>query len=311
MIRSFKVVTNLRKFELPDEPDDDKNVLEEKFIMRFKQIVVFIWMILIFSSCSKDPNHLSAINSESFHETKIQLHFRSGKLMATDSLANNDRSALSQGQNLVLNQLDEMVQMTKQTHQSGSDSVWVHLIKKWNRFNTENFGNGITPFSPYSSPSDSAKSKLFPQEIQKWAELNVDLVKLSGEVRFGDVLEKLVYDPDKAHISEKLLKSVIYTHVFDQIFINIIGSSSMDYQHTTGGNVRIIQETNYPQGNEMTLKVECNDFRYMDVFIRIPLWAVNPTVSHGNVKYVARPGEYTQISKKWLTGDEIRVVLKN
>ncbi len=152
---------------------------------------------------------------------------------------------------------------------------------------------------------------MFPEAIQKWAELNVALVKLSGEVRFGDAIEKMIHGPENRFISERLLKSVIYTHVDDQIFINIIGSSSMDYQHTTGGNVRLIQGTNYPGNDVMTLKTECSDLRYMDIFIRIPSWAVNPTVTHGNVKYVAQPGEYCQISKKWKAGVEIRVVLKN
>lgn len=274
-------------------------------------MVASIGLILIFSSCGKDLNGLSAVNSESFPEKQISVHFPSGRQLGGDSLVNNDRSTLSNDQHIVVNQLDEMLSMTKLIRKSESDSDWVALTKKWTEFKTNNFENGSTPFSPNYSSSDSLNNKIFPEEILKWAELNIDLVKLSGEVRFGDALEKIVYNPENVFISEKLLKSVIYTHVFDQIFINVIGSSSIDYQHTTGGNVRIIQETNYPQGNEMTLKSECSDFRYMDVFIRIPTWAINPTVTHGNVKYVARPGEYCQISRKWKTGDVIRVVLKN
>jgi DUF1680 family protein len=61
----------------------------------------------------------------------------------------------------------------------------------------------------------------------------------------------------------------------------------------------------------MTLKCESNDVRYLDVFIRIPEWAINPTVSYGNVKYVAHSGEYCQVSRKWHDGDEFRIVLKN
>jgi DUF1680 family protein len=49
----------------------------------------------------------------------------------------------------------------------------------------------------------------------------------------------------------------------------------------------------------------------MDVFIRIPSWAVNPTVTHGNVKYVAHPGEYCEVYRKWNNGDQIKVELKN
>jgi DUF1680 family protein len=61
----------------------------------------------------------------------------------------------------------------------------------------------------------------------------------------------------------------------------------------------------------MTLTCETNDARYLDVYIRIPEWAVNPTVAHGNVKYVAHPGEYCQISRKWKDKDEFFIILKN
>jgi hypothetical protein len=279
--------------------------------MRRIQLIAIIGLILIFSSCGKDLNSLSVINSESFPEKQINLHFQPNQQSGGDSLVNTNQSSLSNDQQLVLEQIDEMILRTDQIRKSESDSAWNTLVRKWSEFNTNIFGADKTPFETINSLSDSWNNKVFPEAIRKWAELNVDLVKLSEDVKFGDALERMVYSPNHVFISEKLIKSVVYTHCFDQVFVNIIGSSSMDYTHTTGGNVRIIQETNYPEGNEMVLKSECNDLRYMDLFIRIPSWAVNPTVTHGNVKYVALPGEYCQISRKWKTGDEIRVILKN
>ena len=277
--------------------------------MKHTQLFVFIWMVLILASCGKDLNSLSVINSESFNERQVNLHFQSGLDLIADSLVDNAQSALSNNQQLVLNELDELIAMTKLVSKSESDSIWDELSRKWNKFNADHFGNAGTPFSLNYVSFDS--SEIFPEAINKWTELNIELVKLLGEVRFGDALEKILYGYENAPFSEKRIKSIIYTHVFDQVYINIIGSSSVDYQHTTGGNVRIIQETNYPKSNEMIIKTECSDVRYMDIFIRIPSWAINPTVSQGNVKYVARPGEYCQISKKWKTGVEIKVVLKN
>jgi hypothetical protein len=278
--------------------------------MKQNQAFIFAWIILIFSSCGNDPNSLSVINSQSFPEKQISLHLQSGQPFGVDSLLCGNRSGLSNEEHLVVNQLNDILSMAEQIQKSPSDSLWVSLIKNWNELNTNYFRTEKT-FVNGSSLPDSLSNKILPEAIRKWAELNLNLVKLSGEVRFGDAFEKVLYGKDKGAISEKLVKSVIYTHVFDQIYVNIIGASSVDYQHTTGGNVKIIQETNYPQGNEMTLKTECNDLRYMDIFIRIPSWAVNPTVTHGNVKYVAIPGEYCQISRKWKTGDEINVSLKN
>jgi DUF1680 family protein len=124
-------------------------------------------------------------------------------------------------------------------------------------------------------------------------------------------MEKVLYDAEVPLLSADLLKSIIYTHIDDQIFVNIFGSSSLIHHHTTGGVIKLIQETSYPASNDITLKCETNDARFLNVFIRIPSWAVNPTVTHGNVKYVPHPGEYCQISRMWKDGDEIRILLKN
>jgi len=274
--------------------------------MKFTQRLVYLCIVLIFSSCLKNQNTLSPINSESFNEQQIQIYFQLPQTEVHDSLV-----TLTEAQTFTIKELDEMISLTNQIRQSVSNGTWTTLTRKWNEFNIKYFGNNISIYSINDSSTDSIKNKLFPQATLKWAELNVDLVKLSGEVQFSDALEVLLYSTPAIVFPEKLLKSVIFTHVFDQIYINIIGSSNMEYQHTTGGKVKLIQETNYPISNDMTLKCECNDLRYMDIFIRIPSWAINPTVTHGNVKYVARPGEYCQISKKWVTGDVIKVTLKN
>ena len=261
-------------------------------------------MAIVFISCKNDPNSLSVINSKSFHESQIHVDFQADQTtIVSDSLAEDSiRQIYAKEQYNTLNQIEEMLSMTENIRKSGSDSIWIVLSNRWNEFNSGIDGIG---------QANSTTSKIFPEAIQKWAELNVALVKLSGEVRFGDAIEKILNGSENGSISERLLKSVIYTHIDDKIFINIIGPSSMEYQHTTGGNVRLIQVTNFPEGDVMTLKSKCSDKRFMDVYIRIPSWAVNPTVTHGNVKYVARPGEYTQISRKWKDGDEFRVALKN
>ena len=281
-----------------------KTFQNKKIVMKFTQLLISMCIVLVFPSCNNDPNSLSPINSESFHEKQIQIYFQRSQPQVHGSLL-----ILTKEQNFILKELNEMLSMTDKMRKSGSNSIWTALIRKWTEFNAKYIGTDLTPYS--GNDSSVLKKTLFPEATFKWVQLNADLVKFSGKVRFSDALEILLYRYQAIVFPEKLLKSVIFTHVFDQIYINIIGSSTMEYQHTTGGIVRIIQETNYPIGNEMILKSECNDLRYMDIFIRIPSWAVNPSVTHGNVKYVANPGEYCQISRKWLTGDVIKVILRN
>lgn len=253
----------------------------------------FTGIILILFSCGSNPNRLNIVDSKSLSEKQITLDGQIGKYLLTDSLRIESKKNIQESGEINA-KLDEMLVLLGQVRQTESDLSWKSLTSKWESFRKNTSGiEGNTAV------------------IGKWAELNARLLKFSGEIRFADILEKLLYESKKPVLSEKLLKSVIYTRIYDQVFVNIIGSSSISYQHTTGGIVKLIQQTDYPDGNEMILKSECGDLRFMDVFIRIPSWAVHPLVTHGNVKYVANPGEYCEISRKWENGDEIRVVLKN
>jgi len=49
------------------------------------------------------------------------------------------------------------------------------------------------------------------------------------------------------------------------------------------------------------------EIRYIEISIRIPDWARNATVTEKNVKYVATPGSYCFIARKWNSGDVIEI----
>lgn len=260
--------------------------------MKLVQIIVISGIALLFSACGSEKESFIWTNSKSFAEKQIILEGELSLRTREDSLYYNSESSL------LLTDLEEMLSITGKLKKTKSDSSWTALQKSWEEFRI------IEP----DRLADTSRNSVIV--LQKWAELNSQLLKLTGEVRFGDALEKLIYDP-KLNLPERLIKSVIYTHINDQIFINLIGSSSLNHHHSTGGTVKLIQKTKYPLTNQIALFCECSDTRYLDVFIRIPEWAVNPTVTHGNVKYVARPGEYCQVSRKWRNGDEFLIALKN
>ncbi|HAQ19976.1 MAG TPA: hypothetical protein DCR40_12205 [Prolixibacteraceae bacterium] len=261
--------------------------------MKLIRLITISGIVLFFAACRNHQSSFPIINSQSFNEIQVTLDGSLAKRIWADSMNQvQEQIPLSK-------KLDEMIAITQTLQKTKPDSSWMFLMKSW-----EELRSNEAFFS-----SDTLANPVFV--LQKWAELNISLLKLTGEVRFGDTLEKLLYGSPAPVLSERLLKSVIYTHIFDQIFINLIGSSSLNHYHTTGGMIKLTQETDFPVRNEMYLKCESNDVRYLDVFVRIPEWAVNPTVSHGNVKYVAHPGEYCQISRKWRNGDEFKIILKN
>ncbi len=264
--------------------------------MKIIQIFVIIGIAVFFISCGGSENGLKVVNSDSFPDKNITLDSLVTQRLLADSVVN------AAEQNALSVKLDEIILAAEKLRKTQSDSLWNVVSAGWYDFGK----NGLSALS-----ADSLSNSKATAIASKWADLNIALLKLSGEVQFGDAVEDLLYKFPRLVLTEKQLKSIIYTHIDDQIFINVFGSSSFNYQHTTGGNVKLIQHTDYPLDNEMILTCEVADVRYMDVFIRIPSWAVNPTVTHGNVKYVAHPGEYCEIYRKWKNGDEIQVRLKN
>lgn len=260
--------------------------------MNLTRLIVISGIALLFTACGSEKESFNRKNSQSFAEKQITLEGALSLRTGADSVNYVPDSSL------VLKNLEEMLSETETLKKTKSDSSWTALQKSWEEFRIDEA----------VLLADTSVNSAFV--LQKWAEINSQLLKLTGEVRFGDALEKLIYEP-KSYLPERLTKSTIYTHIDDQIFINIFGSSSLNHQHTTGGTIKLIQKTEYPLTNEIALFCECSDTRYLDVFIRIPEWAVNPTVTHGNVKYVARPGEYCQVSRKWKNGDEFSIKLKN
>ncbi|MGV8096858.1 MAG: hypothetical protein AB2L24_33800 [Mangrovibacterium sp.] len=151
---------------------------------------------------------------------------------------------------------------------------------------------------------------LADEDIVNWMSLNDSLLKYSGEQRFAEELEKMVYNaPVPEVISEKMIKSFCYTRLYDRIYVNLLGSSEVEYEHTTGGKIRIIQDTKYPFDGRIAIKVEMQDTRYLDLFIRIPEWSEQNSVIHKGVRYNTVPGNYTEIARKWKSGDTVEIVL--
>ncbi len=147
-------------------------------------------------------------------------------------------------------------------------------------------------------------------DLQAWVNLNDSLLKYTEEVRFADALERVVYNSaGNMPLSEEQVKSFFYTQLYDRIFFNVYGSSSLQYEHTTGGVVRLVQATNYPYDGKITLKVELQDTRYLNFYFRIPEWARQASVICKGVKYKAVPGEFTEIAKKWKNGDEVEILI--
>lgn len=165
---------------------------------------------------------------------------------------------------------------------------------------------------------DSIRENVYDENerSENWIKFNATLLKLTADSKYGDEMEKAIYNSflgnhqkyNSDFLSEEVAP-VFYTRYLDQVYVNVFGNSSMEYHHTTGGSVRIIQDTKYPYDGFVKLKFETDDKRYVDLHIRIPEWAEKASVTVGGVKYKAVPGKYARVTKKWKTGDVVEVIL--
>lgn len=258
-----------------------------------RQIPIYIWIIAValFNSCTNPNAGFDVINSQSFPEANVGLgKSLNSKILQPSGTSDSINSAVSEKLSL----LNSQIELFKKTP---DDKQWSAVLQAWGEIGRSELSNRAAGISP--------------EFAGKWADVNIQLLKITEDVRFGDELEKLLDQTQVPVLTENQIKSIVYTHVDDQIFVNLLGSSSVVHHHTTGGTVTLIQQTSFPESNEIILKAECGDVRFLSVCVRIPSWAKNPTVQHGNVKYVARPGEYCEISRKWNNGDQIDIRLKN
>ncbi len=152
--------------------------------------------------------------------------------------------------------------------------------------------------------------------VEDWITLNSILLRITANPKYGDEFEETIYNSllgnhqkfNSELLSEEIAPT-IYTRYLDEVYVNVFGNSSMEYEHTTGGKIRIVQDTKYPFDGLVMLKFETDDKRYVDLHIRIPKWAEKASVTVGGVKYKAMPGEYARVTKKWKTGQEVEIIL--
>jgi len=176
---------------------------------------------------------------------------------------------------------------------------------------------------------------------------NWRMLALKGEARFTDVIERALYNGINSGMSlsgtlycyrnpleptgEKIrnpwydttccppnlertfasLPGYLYSTSKDGVYVHLFHSSTLDWHLEDGTGLKLSQETDYPWGGEVTLKVDPATPAKFSVFVRIPGWAksaevtVNGEPAEGDIK----PGKYFEIRRQWKAGDAVRLVL--
>lgn len=178
------------------------------------------------------------------------------------------------------------------------------FLQKEIEFNLKEFKNS---WNNTHNKNDFKKANC--EDLKLWFEVTGLLLELTGETFFAVEMERIILLGVGKTVEEtkKIVAPFVFTKNTDNLFINLFNPATIHYNHTTKGKVKVEMETNFPHSGKVELKFNMTKRRYIEVNIRIPEWAENTIVTVKKVKYVAPPGGYCKIAKKWKEGDLIEI----
>ncbi|HXT12175.1 MAG TPA: glycoside hydrolase family 127 protein [Candidatus Angelobacter sp.] len=91
----------------------------------------------------------------------------------------------------------------------------------------------------------------------------------------------------------------------DSIWVNLYGASSLETKLPDGGEVRLVQETDYPWNGRVRIKIEKCGTKEFVLKLRIPGWADSASIRINDAPAddSPRPGSYFEIRRRWQPGD--------
>jgi len=173
------------------------------------------------------------------------------------------------------------------------------------------------------------------------------LLRFTGEARYGDGLERVLYNTvlgalppsgdghffyysdyhsttQKRYYGEKwpccsgTLPQVVADYVIsayfrsaDGIYVNLFVPSEVSWK-IADQPARLIQTTNYPEAESTELRMELPAPTEFTVFVRVPGWLQSPaqiSVNGKEVSVAAEPRSFAAIRRVWRNNDTIQVTL--
>jgi DUF1680 family protein len=173
------------------------------------------------------------------------------------------------------------------------------------------------------------------------------LLRFTGESRYGDSLERVLYntmlgvkDPkgdghvfyysdyhpstQKGYAPEKwpccsgTTPQVVadyaisaYFRAADGIYVNLFTPSEVNWK-IPGAAVKLIQKTRYPEADSTELQVDVTAPSEFTIYVRIPGWLRSPaqlTVNGKPCSVDAPPGSFAAIRRRWQMNDTVQIQL--
>ncbi|MDE3105335.1 MAG: glycoside hydrolase family 127 protein [Acidobacteriota bacterium] len=170
------------------------------------------------------------------------------------------------------------------------------------------------------------------------------LLRMTGDSRYADYLERVVYNtilavrmPDddgdypyystygtrarKTYYPSKwpccsgtLVQTVadyvlnLYFTAADGVYVSMYAPSVLTTR--VGVNrLRLVQETSYPASDEILIRIDESPATPWALHLRIPAWASGASVAINGTVQPAAPGRFLRLARRWKPGDSVRLVL--
>jgi uncharacterized protein len=173
------------------------------------------------------------------------------------------------------------------------------------------------------------------------------LLRMTGEARYGDHLERVIYNtvlgvkqsdsdgdypyystysPNAVKVwyprkwpccSGTLVQAVadyvlgIYLQAAEGIAVNMYTPSELRTE-VNGAKVRLAQTTDYPAGETVSFRVEVSTAQVWTLSLRIPAWVEHEakiTINGRPANTTIKAGSFAALRRRWKTGDVVALVL--
>jgi len=103
---------------------------------------------------------------------------------------------------------------------------------------------------------------------------------------------------------------LIYFKDASSLYVNLFVSSQLTWDRN-GNDIKVEQETAYPESDTTTLRIDPTVSAVFDLKFRVPQWSDGLSIEvNGSKQSVAsRPGTWATVERKWAAGDVVKVTV--
>src|SRR6185437_426776 len=102
----------------------------------------------------------------------------------------------------------------------------------------------------------------------------------------------------------------IYFKDASSLYVNLFVSSQLTWDRN-GNDIKVEQETAYPESDTTTLRIDPTVSAVFDLKFRVPQWSdgLSIEVNGSKQSVTSQPGTWATVERKWAAGDVVKVTV--